>query len=268
MPRKRVSKVKQKAKGDEPEEKKVKREHVTVQDEGEAKPETKSPGWIPENWPQTYENIKMMMEGVVAPLESMPWYIENDPSNTKPEERFRILVALMLSSQTKDEQTLKVWNELCADGLSIEWVLAKSDAELSKCIPVNFRNTKSSNIRKVATILKENYNGDTPDNAKDLIDLPGVGPKMAYLFLQSCYKKSDGLGVDVHMHRLANRLGWVQKSTKDAEKTRVALESWLSKDLIYEFNRLIPRFGQMKCTADKPKCKECLNNLICPSAGK
>ena len=266
MPRKKTSKKEPKS-DDEPREKKIKVSHVSVEDEDLA--ESKESCSTPKNWPAAYENMKTMMEGVVAPLESMPWYQARDPEQTKPEERFRILVALMLSSQTKDEQTLKVWDNLCKEGLSIDWVIEKSNSELSDMIKsVNFRSKKATYIQKTATILKEKYNGDTPDNLKELTALPGVGNKMAFLFLQSCYGNCDGLGVDVHLQRLANRLGWVKKNSKDADKIRVELESWVPKEMIFEFNRLIPRFGQMKCTANNPICDECLNNKICPSAGK
>ena len=72
------------------------------------------------------------------------------------------------------------------------------------------------------------------------------------------------LGVDTHVHRIANRLGWTLKATKTPEKTREALEDWLPRSLWGEVNVLFVGFGQQQCTPVKPKCDTCLNQHLCP----
>jgi len=81
-------------------------------------------------------------------------------------------------------------------------------------------------------ILTDKYGSDIPDNVKDLVALPGVGPKMAHICMAVAWNKITGIGVDVHVHRLSNRLGWVPKPTKEPEQTRVALEKWLPVALV------------------------------------
>jgi len=73
-------------------------------------------------------------------------------------------------------------------------------------------------------------------------------------------------GVDTHVHRIANRLRWVETPTKNPEATRVGLESWLPAELWSEINLLLVGFGQQICKPVRPKCGECLNASICPSA--
>lgn len=96
--------------------------------------------------------------------------------------------------------------------------------------------------------------------------LPGVGPKMAHICMSTAWQQVTGIGVDVHVHRISNRLGWLPKPTKEPEQTRLALEAWLPQNLWSEVNYLLVGFGQTICTPVKPKCGECLNCEICPSA--
>jgi len=73
-------------------------------------------------------------------------------------------------------------------------------------------------------------------------------------------------GVDTHVHRISNRLGWVKKITKTPEETRKALESWLPKELWREVNHMLVGFGQTICRPVNPHCVSCLNKTTCPSA--
>lgn len=114
----------------------------------------------------------------------------------------------------------------------------------------------------------EKYNSDIPNNIKELVALPGVGPKMAHICMATAWQEVTGIGVDVHVHRISNRLGWLSQPTKDPEQTRVALEAWLPQQLWSDVNYLLVGFGQTICTPLKPKCLECLNCQICPSAPK
>lgn len=77
--------------------------------------------------------------------------------------------------------------------------------------------------------MKDQYNGDIPNTIEDLCKLPGVGPKMAYLVMKCAWNEVLGIGVDTHVHRISNRLGWHKKSTKQPEDTRKSLEDWLPR---------------------------------------
>eukprot|EP01104_Vermistella_antarctica_P020269 TRINITY_DN860_c0_g2_i3.p2 TRINITY_DN860_c0_g2~~TRINITY_DN860_c0_g2_i3.p2 ORF type:complete len:191 (+),score=22.02 TRINITY_DN860_c0_g2_i3:764-1336(+) len=111
-------------------------------------------------------------------------------------------------------------------------------------------------------IIKD-FDGDIPRTVQDMCKLPGVGPKMAYLCSNAAWNECVGIGVDVHVHRIANRLGWV--TSKKPEDTRKTLERWMPRDLWTDVNLLLVGFGQERCGA-KPKCSTCLVKELCPGA--
>lgn len=95
-----------------------------------------------------------------------------------------------------------------------------------------------------------------------MTSLPGVGPKMAYLCLSAAWDRTEGIGVDVHVHRITNLWGW--NKTKNPEETRLALQSWLPRDKWREINWLLVGFGQAVCLPVGRKCGDCdlgLNGL-------
>ena len=129
------------------------------------------------------------------------------------DKRFQTLIALMLSSQTKDTTNAlamrRLQTELPAPGLTLENILAVDPVKLNELIYiVGFHNNKTRYIKAAALILRDNYAGDIPDTIEGLISLPGVGPKMAYLCLSAAWGRTEGIGVDVHVHRITNLWGW------------------------------------------------------------
>lgn len=96
--------------------------------------------------------------------------------------------------------------------------------------------------------------------------LPGVGPKMGYLCLSAAWGKTEGIGVDVHVHRITNLWGF--HKTKNPEETRASLEAWLPRDRWHEINHLLVGFGQTVCLPVGRKCGECTlsEKGLCPSA--
>mmetsp|Transcript_3694 Transcript_3694/g.5167 ORF Transcript_3694/g.5167 Transcript_3694/m.5167 type:complete len:317 (-) Transcript_3694:300-1250(-) len=199
-------------------------------------------------------------------------------------KRFEVLVAAMLSSQTQDPVTAAAVDrlrELCATngGLSPSVLLHLKDTQgfdeeaLAKVLsPVSFHERKAMYIFKVCNILREQYSEDIPRSLEDLLDLPGVGPKMAILVMDIAWNEVAGICVDTHVHRLSNRLGWVdtwnytKPKSQNPEKTRKQLEAWIPRDLWRDINPLLVGLGQQVCPALGPKCSECQINQICPSA--
>ena len=135
--------------------------------------------------------------------------------------------------------------------------------------PVSFYKTKAKNIKKTCQILYDTSINkaqiDIPDTKDALLALPGVGPKMAYLVMTCAWNKTVGICVDIHVHRISNRLGWV-KDTKKPEQTREELQEWLPASHWGTINPLLVGFGQTICTPQRPKCSDCLINDICPSS--
>ncbi|OAP55502.1 hypothetical protein AYL99_10475 [Fonsecaea erecta] len=120
---------------------------------------------------------------------------------------------------------------------------------------VGFHNNKTKYIKQVATILKQEYNSDIPNTIEGLIRLPGVGPKMAYLCMSAAWGIDEGIGVDVHVHRITNLWGW--HKTKTPEETRAWLEGWLPRDKWHEINRMLVGLGQTVCLPVGRRCGDC-----------
>ncbi|KAG7302727.1 hypothetical protein JYU34_012681 [Plutella xylostella] len=245
-----------------------KKTHVKIEYEKESPKKEDGGLWEPPHWRNFLLNLRNMRANKDAPVDTMGCHKAMDEEASPQVMRYQSLLALMLSSQTKDQVTFAAMERLKARGCTVDNILQLSDEELGKLIyPVGFWKTKVKYIKKTTQTLKEQYNGDIPDSVEKLCKLTGVGPKMAHICMQVAWNKTTGIGVDTHVHRISNRIGWVKKPTATPEDTRKALESWLPFDLWSEVNHLMVGFGQTICQPISPICNECLNNDICPSRG-
>jgi len=84
--------------------------------------------------------------------------------------------------------------------------------------------------------------------------------------MSTAFGKVEGIGVDIHVHRICNRLGWTNTANKSPEHTRYELEAWLPKSYWSKINKVFVGFGQVICTNNNPRCFDCLVNDKCPSA--
>lgn len=223
----------------------------------------------PANWQLMIENIRQVRQKFPAPVDSMGCDQAHNHTDKDVNQRFQILLSLMLSSQTKDPITWAATQKLKDNGLgNVKGILGAKEKDIEDLIhPVGFFRRKAIYLKKVAEMLDKHYDGDIPNSIEGLCELPGVGPKMAHLCMQEAWGMTMGIGVDVHVHRISARLGWVPaKGIKSPEDTRKALEGWLPREYWREINHLLVGFGQTICTPTRPKCSECLNNVICPSS--
>lgn len=242
----------------------------------------------PANWEEIYDSVKEMRKRSLAPVDTMgcetlaeehvsprvsliPYWLSLMPSNYSQDKRFQTLIALMLSSQTKDTTNAiamrRLQTELPVPGLTLENILDVDPVHLNEMIyVVGFHNNKTRYIKATAQILRDSFASDIPDTIEGLISLPGVGPKMAYLCLSAAWGRTEGIGVDVHVHRITNLWGW--HKTKQPEETRAALEAWLPREKWHEINHLLVGFGQTVCLPVGRRCEECTlsANGLCPSA--
>ncbi|KAH7826562.1 Endonuclease III [Monocercomonoides exilis] len=198
-----------------------------------------------------------------APVDEVGAEASATASDPPEDRRFQTLIGLLLSSMTKDQQTNQAISNLKKDGLNVQSILKRSEEEIDKQINVvGFHKTKAKNIKKVTQILHDKYHDDVPSTLEELLQLPGIGPKMSHLYLQIALGRTEGIGVDIHVHRISNRLGWANST--NPEGTRRQLESWLPREYWQEVNVLFVGFGQQICAA-KPKCEMCTIHKLCPA---
>ncbi|KAL2196388.1 DNA glycosylase [Corynascus similis CBS 632.67] len=238
----------------------------------------------PSDWEEMYDLVKeMRLTGPAAnaAVDTMGCERLADPTASPRERRFHTLVALMLSSQTKDtvnaEAMARLRTELpphapgARPGLTLENMLAVEPTVLNSLIcKVGFHNNKTKYLKQTAEILKSKFNSDIPPTIEGLTSLPGVGPKMAHLCMSATngWGRVEGIGVDVHVHRITNLWGWQSPPSKTPEETRHALESWLPRDRWKEINWLLVGLGQSVCLPVGRRCGECELGLrgLCKSA--
>jgi endonuclease-3 len=226
----------------------------------------------PANWEQMYSITAEMRKRVLAPVDTMGCESLAEESRSPLDRRLQTLIALMLSSQTKDTVTavaMKNLQDSLPGGFNLQGLLSVEPEELNRLIAkVGFHNNKTSYIKQVAPILRDQFGGDIPDTIEGLVSLKGVGPKMAYLTMSAAWGRDEGIGVDVHVHRITNLWGW--HKTANPEQTRAELESWLPKDKWHDINHLLVGFGQTICLPVGRKCGDCeLSGMgLCPSAVK
>jgi endonuclease III len=197
----------------------------------------------PKDWEAIYSLVEELRSDRSAP-------VDTNGSEALPQRhlgekvfRFQVLIALMLSSQTKDAVVGDTIRALQNHGLTVENILATSAETLNNLInKVGFHNNKTKYIQQVVKILNDEYDGDIPSTAQDIMKLPGVGPKMAFIVENVALGKLSGIGVDTHMHRMFNELQWVK--SKSPEQTRVQLEAWLPREKWLTVNILWVGFGQ------------------------
>lgn len=176
---------------------------------------------------------------------------------------YELLVAVVLSAQSTDEQVNRVTPALFERFPDLQ---SLADAELSELEGyirgVGIFRTKARNIKKLARMIMDEYNGVIPDQFEELLKLPGVGRKTANVVIAVGFK-GPGLGVDTHVHRVANRLGLA--ATKDRSRTELRLKELIPEEQWNKSHHLLIWHGRQICKARKPQCEKCVLNQLCPA---
>src|SRR3989344_3200952 len=178
--------------------------------------------------------------------------------NYKP---FQLLVMTSLSARSKDSTLIPIVKEMFAKYPNPEDFVKINIKELEKIIfKIGFYRTKSKHIKELSKIIISQYHGKIPEAFEDLISLPGVGRKTANCILNYAFRK-PAIAVDVHVHRISNRLGWIK--TKTPEETEEALKKIVPKEEWINVNKLLVGHGQTICSPIKPNCPKCSINSYC-----
>lgn len=178
---------------------------------------------------------------------------------------FRILVACLLSLRTKDLTTAEASQRLfkLADTPTLMLTLPLKQVE-GAIYPVGFYKTKAKQIFSICQSLLDDFGGQVPDSIEDLLTLKGVGRKTANLVVTVGFNK-PGICVDIHVHRISNRWGYIQ--TKTPEETEQALRKKLPKKYWINFNDWLVPYGQNLCRPVSPFCSQCLVSTYCQRVG-
>ena len=174
---------------------------------------------------------------------------------------FKILIGTILSARTRDENTTKVVNKLFARFRTPQDLASGDVQEIKKIIhSIGFYNVKAERIKQVSQILVAKYSGKVPSDISSLLELPGVGRKTANCVLVYAFDK-PAIPVDVHVHRISNRLGLV--STKMPEQTELELSKLVDRRLWTKVNNTFVMYGQNICLPVRPNCKACPLKRMC-----
>jgi endonuclease-3 len=178
---------------------------------------------------------------------------------------FRVLIACLLSLRTKDETTGPAAARLFALADTPEALPGlPPPAPPQVTPPVGFYRTKARVLREVSRDLIERFGGRVPDDIDALLTLKGVGRKTANLVVTQGFNK-PGICVDVHVHRISNRWGYV--TTRTPEETETALRARLPRRYWIGYNDLLVSFGQNICLPVSPHCTRCPLRPGCPRHG-
>jgi endonuclease-3 len=176
-------------------------------------------------------------------------------------DAFKILIGTILSARSRDENTKRIINNLFNRFKNIK-ELAEADIEEIKAVihSSGFYNIKAKRIKEVSQLIIERFNGKVPDDLERLLDLPGVGIKTANCVLVYAFNK-PAIPVDIHVHRISNRLGIV--NTRTPENTEIELSRIIDKKYWLKVNSTFVMYGQNVCLPIKPNCKVCKLKSIC-----
>lgn len=174
---------------------------------------------------------------------------------------FLVLISCILSLRTNDKTTYPATLRMLKLGTKPEDFLNVTQEELEKAIyPVGFYKNKAKQILDISKELVEKYNSQVPESIEEMTKFKGVGRKTANLVMAKGFGK-PAICVDVHVHRICNRWGYVK--TKEPDETEMALRKKLPTKHWLDFNTLLVTHGQNICKPLNPKCEQCSISQYC-----
>ncbi|NTU41529.1 MAG: endonuclease III [Nitrospirales bacterium] len=201
--------------------------------------------------------LKKQAEGLQVPYLDAFAKTDRDP--------FKVLISCILSLRTQDRTTAEASERLFAIASTPEALSELSIEEIEKAIyPVGFYRVKAERIGVMSREIVEKHHSSVPDTIEGLLALKGVGRKTANLVITVGFQK-DGICVDTHVHRIANRWGLI--STKSPDETEIRLREILLRRYWKEINGTLVAFGQGICRPTSPFCSSCTIQTFCAGVG-
>ena len=182
------------------------------------------------------------------------------------EDPFQVLIETMLSAQTRDEVTHAASTTLFRAAPSPRTMAKLPVKEIERLIyPVSFYRHKAVHVKQTCELIMTRFGGNVPSTMDELLTLPGVGRKTANLVLILAHRSGDNICVDTHVHRISNRLGWVNTRTPD--ETEHALYAIAERKWWPLINLYLVTWGQNVCRPVYPLCGNCVLVDLCPKIG-
>src|SRR6478736_7464080 len=179
---------------------------------------------------------------------------------------FEVLIATMLSAQTRDAVTAEASRRLFRVARTPRTLAKLTPKQIERLIyPVSFYRNKSVHVKETCQQLLTRFGGIVPSTMEELLTLPGVGRKTANLVLILAFKSLRNICVDTHVHRISNRLGWVR--TRTPEETERALYDATDRRWWPLINLYLVTWGQNVCRPLYPRCPECVVRPMCARIG-
>ncbi len=187
-------------------------------------------------------------------------------SEAQAEEPFQILIATLLSARTQDATTHAASTRLFNRARTPRTMAKLSIGEIEQLIyPVGFYRNKARHVKACCEMLVSEFAGRVPSTMEELVTLPGVGRKTANLVLILGFKSQRNICVDIHVHRISNRLGWVR--TSEPEETEQALYRSIPARWWPVINLYLVTWGQNVCRPVRPRCGDCAVARDCQKFG-
>ncbi len=178
---------------------------------------------------------------------------------------FQMLIAVVLSQRATDAMTIPVAQHLFKNAPTPQAIIKMPLEKLEQIIrPIGFFHAKAAALKKLSAAIVEKHAGKVPSTEEFLLGLPQVGRKTANIMLTMFFKKPQ-IAVDVHVHRITHRLGWVD--TKTVEDTEVELTRLIPREFLDITNVVFVRHGQDTCRPVAPWCSRCPVAAYCPRVG-
>ena len=187
-------------------------------------------------------------------------------AEAQEEDPFQVLIATMLSAQTKDAVTAAASARLFNVARTPHAMAKLTTRQIEKLIyPASFYRNKAVHVKGTCEQILSRYGGVVPSTMEELLTLPGVGRKTANLVLILAHRSQKNICVDTHVHRISNRLGWVV--TKTPDETEHALYTATNKKWWPVINLYLVTWGQNVCKPVYPLCGSCAIHDLCPKIG-
>ena len=211
-------------------------------------------------------DIEWVMRGMARAITGLDLPVVEKIAEEAREDAFRVLIATILSARTQDATTAAASERIFRKAPDARRMAALPVTTIAKLIyPVSFYRTKARHVKDACRQLVERFDGRVPGTMEELLTLPGVGRKTANLVLILGFKSLRNICVDIHVHRISNRLGWV--TTKAPEETEQALYERVPARWWPYLNLYLVTWGQNVCRPTHPRCGDCAVAPRCPRVG-